>query len=125
MELLDFLPDFLGPYLLGEPSYSVIVKASMVRADWSLEVAASSPRSRLSSDTEGDTVERTDRRESRAGELLVEMQGPASVTTPLSASRTRLEQENNEITARGQFFSILADPVLFLYFPWREGLHNS
>ena len=79
----------------------MIVKASIVRADWSLEVAASSPRSRLSSDTEGDTVERTERRESRAGGVLVEMQGPASVTTPLSASRTRLEQENNKITSRG------------------------
>ena len=64
----------------------------MVRLDWSLEVAASSPRSRLSSETEGETVERTERRESRAGELLVEIQGPASVTTPLSASRNTLEQ---------------------------------
>ena len=91
MELFDFLPGFLGPYLLGEPSYSAIVKASMVRADWSLEVAASSPRSRLSSDTEGDTVEITESLESRAGELLVEREGPASVTTPLSASRTRLK----------------------------------
>ena len=71
----------------------MIVNASMVRADWSLEVAASSPRSRLSRDTEGDTVERTERRESRAGELVVESEGPASVTTPLSASRTRLKQD--------------------------------
>ena len=85
----------------------MIVKASMVRADWSLEVAASSPRSRLSSETEGDTVERTESRESRAGELLVETQGPASVTTPLSASRTRLEIEES-------FLSFV------LYFPCRE-----
>ena len=52
----------------------------------SLEVAASSPRSRLSREMEGDTVERTESLQSRAGELLVERPGPASVTTPLSAS---------------------------------------
>ena len=91
LDLTDFLIGFPPPNLLGDPSYSVIVKASMVLLELSLEVAASSPRSRLSRETEGDTVERTSSLEWRAGELVVERQGPASVTTPLSASRIRLE----------------------------------
>ena len=82
------------PNLLGDPSYSVMVKASMVLLELSLEEAASSPRWRLSRDVEGERVERTSILEVRAGELLVERQGPASVTTPLSASRIRLETNN-------------------------------
>ena len=61
----------------------------MVRAPITRETSllASSPRYRLSRDTEADG-ERREIRESKAGELF-EAQGPASVTTPLSASRAR------------------------------------